>query len=257
MVSTIPFTKKVCSLYNEGLDMTEEDQKTDRQSTFVVIRKRASEVWWILPMICSATALCVGAYLFFHLPNKINEANHDNLLSRIETIGVLTNAADIAALPGTKEDLANDVYGRIKENLYNIHNVSTGARLVYYMRSNAANDFIFLADSETPGSEYNSLPGTINRKISPFEANNFLNAVSFTEGPYSDEMGTWVSGYSPIWYQGKLVGIVGMDLDASKWVLELKDYRRNILVITLLVAFVFLLFGLHIRRLIFSYSTRA
>ena len=236
--------------------MGEETPKTNTQSHIVVVRKQASEIWWILPMIFAVAALFAGAYLFFHLPSKINADNTNELLSHIETIGVLTNAADVASLTGTNSDLSSDVYARAKDTLYNIHDVSSGARDVYYMRLDTDGKFVFLADSERPGSPDASLPGKINDKLSPTDTTNLLNAVSFTEGPYADNLGTWVSGYSPIWYQGKLVGIIGMDVDASGWVAELNKYRENIFVITLLIAFVFGLFGIHIRRLIFSYSTR-
>ena len=237
--------------------MEEYIKKIVDRPRIVVIRKKASEIWWVLPVVCSLISIIAGTYFFFHIPNKINEENHDTLLSRIETIGVLTDTANVAMLSGTVGDLNTDVYSRVKQTLYNIHDVTIGARIVYYMRLNTEGNFVYLADSERPGSQNYSPPGKIyDKKISPDEKNNFLNAVSFTKGPYDDELGTWVSGYSPIWYQGKLVGIVGMDTDASKWAAQLDEYRKNILEITLLVALVFGLFGIHIRRLIFSYSTR-
>ena len=236
--------------------MSEEIPKTNQRPRIVVIRRRASEVWWILPMVCAVVSILAGVYFFFRLPNNLNEANRDNLLSRVETIGTLTNATDLASLSGTNSDLTSDVYARVKQNLYNIHDVSSGARFVYYMRLDTEGNFVYLADSERPESQYYSLPGKIIDKLSVDDTNNLLNAVSFTKGPYVDDLGTWVSGYSPIWYQGKLVGIVGMDVDASGWVTQLSSYRQNILEITLLIALAFILFGVHIRRLIFSYSTR-
>lgn len=236
--------------------MSEEIQKSNTPSRIIVIRKRASEVWWILPIICAGIALVAGVYLYIHLPEKINEQNKDNLLSRVETIGVLTNTEDIAVLTGTKADLNSEAYLHLKQSLYNIHNVSSGARFVYYMRLNSEGNFSFLVDSERPESKYHTLPGDLNPKISKDEVTNLLDAVAYTKGPYTDELGTWVTGYAPVWYSGRLVGIVGIDLDATGWVNQIKGYHTNIAEVTLLIVFVFVLFGLHIRRLIFSYSTR-
>jgi hypothetical protein len=236
--------------------MVEETPKTNIQSRIVVIRKRASEIWWILPIMCAAGALVAGIYFYVHLPGKINEENRDDLLSRIETIGTLTNSEDVAVLTGTKLDLNSEAYIRTKKNLYNVHNVSSGARFVYYMRLNQDGNFSFLVDSESPGSRYATFPGQINTKVSKDEMTNLLDAVAYTKGPYKDELGTWVTGYAPVWYSGRLVGIAGIDIDATGWVNQIKEYRQNIAEITLLIVFVFTLFGLHIRRLIFSYSTR-
>lgn len=211
--------------------------------------KRGSFIW---PFVCFAYAflILVGGYFFSQrIGTDIDNMDRANLLARVQSIALTTNAADIAALTASDKDLSSPSYLRTKDWLYNLHNINSGVRFLYFMRSNKPQDkLVFLVDSENPESKDYSPPGQVYNDTSPLELKNYIDAVPFTEGPYTDQWGSWVSGYAPIWWDGKLVGIFGMDVTAKNWEAQSHVSSRAILVISILASLGFVLIGLYVRR---------
>ncbi len=211
------------------------------------IRRKAN--WVAFFAFSGALAVVVIGYFYsIHTSNLIDQNDRADLLTKVQTIAHLTNAADLAALTGTDADLSSPAYDRIKNMLYDVHNTNGGAKFVYFMRDSGKNDnkLIFLADSEDPESKDYSPPGQVYEDTSPLEMKNYIDANAFVEGPYTDQWGMWVSGYAPVWYQGNLVGIFGMDIDASKWESQNHIFQKSIFGISIFVMSWFVLLGLYI-----------
>ncbi len=66
----------------------------------------------------------------------------------------------------------------------------------------------------------------------------FTGGGAVTVGPYTDEWGTFLSGFSPIRdaSTGRVVGVLGIDIDAADWRRTITKYRLASICITLLVA---------------------
>jgi hypothetical protein len=205
-----------------------------------------------LSNLCFVFAFIVlfGGYFFLqHVAIKIDQTDRQDLLTRVETIARIINTEDIEALTGLESDVTSPTYQKVKRMLYDIHDLNANTRFVYFMRSNATKDkLVFLVDSESPNSKDYSPPGQVYEDTSELQMSNYINAVSFTEGPYTDSWGTWVSGYSPVWSGGKLVGIVGMDISASKWQNEDSSFQIGLAVITLMGSLSLLFAGIFIRQ---------
>lgn len=112
---------------------------------------------------------------------------------------------------------------------------------VYTLMPKDAENFQFVVDTDPddPG-EYAE---DYEAQEAMFEAMEGRSSV--TNEPFTDEWGTFYSGYAPIIYQGQVLGIVAVDYEASSIQTSLNSLVRNILlavaisiVFAILVAFI-------------------
>ncbi|MDR3172300.1 MAG: methyl-accepting chemotaxis protein [Treponema sp.] len=102
--------------------------------------------------------------------------------------------------------------------IYRINDVVSTFDLAYiYFLRPSAHTYQFVFSSEwsldTPEDMFNiydpvDIPDEINRAY-------ITKAIVITQKPYSDEWGTFVSAYMPVFKDGKVVGILGADYDVS------------------------------------------
>lgn len=96
---------------------------------------------------------------------------------------------------------------------------------VYTLMPKDENNFQFVVDTdpEDPG-EYAE---DYEAQDAMFEAMD--GKASVTKEPFTDEWGTFYSGYAPIVYDGQMLGIVAVDYEASSIQISLNHLIRNIL----------------------------
>jgi PAS domain S-box-containing protein len=104
---------------------------------------------------------------------------------------------------------------------------------------------VFLVDSELPESADYSPPGQEYPEASQTLQNVFVLKGEITEGPSSDRWGTWVSSLDPIIdpASGKVIAILGMDVDASDWNMHIFYAALPIIIGTLILLFIILVFS--------------
>ncbi len=210
--------------------------------------KALSPLWATFSFVCAGIVVGAAVLLSFVVAYRIDASNRANLLTRISSFAYLTDADAIAGLSGTSADLQSDAYNNIKNTLYDLRRLNPDARFIYFMRSNNTKLY-FLVDSEHPDSKDYSPPGQVYEDTSPLEFSNYGKAATFTEGPYTDEWGTWVSAYAPVrTTDGAMTAIIGMDVDAYHWKQELVSAVVGISLIGLLIAGLFIVIGLYFRR---------
>ena len=207
----------------------------------------------VLTRLCYFFAVLsfIGGFLFLsHVLKKVDQVDRQDLLTQVQTISHLISAQDIATLTGTEKDLDSPVYLKIKQEMYDLHDINNNTRFVYLMRASDTdpNKLIFLVDSEIPSSKDYSWPGQIYDNTTPLQMKNYLEGVPFTEGPYTDNWGTWISAYAPIWYNGKIVAKVCMDVSATKWRAEDYYFQVAILTMSIITSIVFIFIGIYIKR---------
>lgn len=64
----------------------------------------------------------------------------------------------------------------------------------------------------------------------------FSKGISLVTGIYTDKRGTFISGFSPILDEGKVVGVIGIDIDFSDWARGILLARLLPIIITLLMS---------------------
>jgi hypothetical protein len=138
----------------------------------------------------------------------------DEILTELKRSAELSAAAfeagELQGLTGTPADETTPTYAAIKRRLMRFHLVDPRVRFAYIFREQPqAKRVIFLADSETENSKEISRPGDsyAAAATSPGLQEILRSGVASTEGPLSDEFGTWVTATQPFrmmpWRGGK------------------------------------------------------
>jgi hypothetical protein len=211
-------------------------------------REPASKTWAIVFFSIAVLVFLAGVISAFRVSHIIDKKNRDVLLTRVQTIAYLVPSQNILKLSGTSADIEKPEYIALKQIMTDLRKVNSDARFVYLMGSNGSKLF-FYVDSEKPDSQDYSPPGEVYEDTSSLEFTNYNKGVSFTEGPYKDSWGSWVSAYAPIRDEhNTIVAIVGMDVDATLWKSSLRLAMFSIIGVGVLLALGFLLAGLYLWR---------
>ncbi len=194
-----------------------------------------------------------GAIATVLIGNRVDSSNRNKLLLRAQNASLLIDAASIQSLSATDADLENPAYTDLKNKMIALAAINPDTQFVYLMGYENGKLFFFV-DSESPGSPDYSPPGQIYEETNDLEINNYINAVSFVEGPYTDAWGTWMSAYAPIIdpATNEVVAIIGLDASARPWQMQILSVRLVIAAITVLLSLLVLTLMLFLRK---SYSS--
>lgn len=214
----------------------------------VHISPEMAKTWSVIFFIVAVCVLIAGGIAAIRISHRVDAHSRELLLTRVKTAAYLVPPASVEKLNGSYADTERSEYISLKKQMQDLREINTDARFVYLMGSNGSKLF-FYVDSENPGSTDYSPPGQIYEETSDLQFDNYENGVSFTEGPYRDSWGTWVSGYAPIKNErNQIIAILGMDVDAKGWQAELWFIRIAIGIIALLLSILFIVAGFYLRR---------
>ncbi len=160
----------------------------------------------------------VGVAATVFVAQKTDSLFRASLVDRAQTIAAGVNEDALKELSGTPADSSTHQYGDIKSALTSIRSVNKDSRFVYLMGFREGRLF-FYADSEPPESRDYSAPGDFYADASAFKVTHARAGESFTESPYTDIWGTWISGYAPVFDHGTktVLAIAGIDIGATFW----------------------------------------
>jgi len=132
----------------------------------------------------------------------------------------------VSELKGRPEDIGTKAFRHVREQLQRIHKANPDSRFVYLMALQKDN-VIFLADAEPVGSKDYSAPGDIYADVSPWLHLALTKGIPFTEGPWADTWGEWVTGCAPIINPatGHIIAVLGIDINARNWLTAVARYR--------------------------------
>ena len=162
----------------------------------------------------------------------------DALLGRAQLVTGGINPDRVASQTATSADLGTEDYERLREQLALMTQSAGDIRWIYLMTLRDG-EILFTADGIPLDDPGHAAPGTPYEEPPPglmslFEGSSRGAVV----GPYTDEYGTFVSAFTPIREgdDGAVLGVVGVDVDASAWATTLADERLLPLLVTLLLA---------------------
>lgn len=144
----------------------------------------------------------------------------------------------IKNLKGSKEDLNSSYYKCLKDFLIKVRTSTEECRFLYIMGINSKGEPFFYIDSETPGSNDESLPGDIYFDINPETLKKMKRFQTFFEESTPDKWGTWVTAMTPLKDSrtGKYIAMFGADIYATNWF-------KKIFIVSL-PSFIFFLFAI-------------
>jgi diguanylate cyclase (GGDEF)-like protein/PAS domain S-box-containing protein len=149
---------------------------------------------------------------------------------------------------GNPSDIGTESFERVREQLQKIRGANPESRFVYLMTTEK-DQVVFLADAEPPESKDYSAPGEVYKEASPALHRLFSQGKPFTEGPYQDHWGVWVTGLAPLIDSrtGQVIAVLGIDVRADQWLASVSRYKWFSIALTVLVAGIMalLLIGIH------------
>lgn len=173
------------------------------------------------------------------------------LINRVYNIAKTLDPSVITRLKGDITDLQNPDYVYLKKKLVDLRSVNDDARFLYifgYRRD--IDKLFFYVDSESPESlDTYSPPGEVYTESTKEEIDSFLKGDAFSENPYTDAWGRWVSASAPITSPdtGLTIATVGIDVDASKFIKDIVFVAMFPFIISIFLAA--LLFAFHKMRM--------
>jgi PAS domain S-box-containing protein len=125
----------------------------------------------------------------------------------------------IKSLSGSEADLNSPEYLHLKKQLARMRHADPRCRFLYLLGQRPDGTVFFYVDSEPIGSVDESPPGQTFEEASEELLKLFTNRQEFTEGPVTDQWGTWISSLVPITdpETDALVAVFGRDADAADW----------------------------------------
>jgi len=197
--------------------------------------------WLIIAIIA---ILASGIALTLWTAQQEDTQLREELLIKTRLVQRGVSTVHVQNLTGSDADLGLTDYLTLKEELIRIRSADPLIRFVYLMGQRPDGTVFFIIDSEPPDSPDYSPPGQSYPEASPILLNAFVSGEETTEGPSTDRWGTWVSGFAPIGDTGtgKVIALLGMDIDAWDWNLRIIYACGPAIIMTLLLLFLVLIF---------------
>jgi PAS domain S-box-containing protein len=168
--------------------------------------------------------LVAGAWTYRQAETRALRMLTDNALR----CAVTFHDGEVRALSGTRADLQNPAYAKVKERLMELRQIQEGVRFVYLFRPQlGTKGVVFLADSEPAESKDISLPGDDFPEApdSPGLQEIIATGKPATEGPLGDSFGVWVTAYAPVRNGATATpDIIGLDIAADTWRSDLLEH---------------------------------
>ncbi len=205
------------------------------------LARKGRLVWWHylrygIPMV--SAMLIAGWFVTYELGQVEDGRLRADLLWRARMLASALDREHLERLTGTHADLASPDYQVIKSQLMALRREDDRARFYYVAGLNSSNEIMFLADSEPPGSKDISLPGDLYPAATETFRNVFLNGVSATEGPVSDQWGQWISALAPVKVApGQRRLVVGLDMTREDWAVRIAGRRMWPILVQMMLMF--------------------
>ena len=171
--------------------------------------------------------IILGAVIYSNSESMLVEQIKANTISVASSIANGMDGAAIAALePGDEE---TDVYKELSHDL-TTYIERAGVEFVYLIRYSSNGGIEYTADAEIEDA---SMIGDL------FEDDEAIPALSGTavasSEPYSDDWGTHISAYSPIYADGRVVAAVGVDVSLESIKQQTASLMRKIILVCVIV----------------------
>ncbi|MBI9073663.1 MAG: PAS domain-containing protein [Melioribacteraceae bacterium] len=194
----------------------------------------------ILPL---SIVLLAGLILTWWTVENTDHTMRESHLHTANLVSKSVNLERLQSLSGTEADLGTPDYLRLKEQLARIAGADENCRFIYLMGRLPDGRVFFYVDNEPVGSEDEAPAGQIYEEVSAEYLSVFDTKNALTVGPVTDRWGNWITSLIPIEdpQNGKLLAVLGMDVDAGMWQGML--VQSAILPLLLTLAFVMILLG--------------
>jgi GAF domain-containing protein/HAMP domain-containing protein len=195
---------------------------------YPTLRTRLAITLIILAALFSAA---LSSILYLNFRQELRE----NLKRRLDNITTLAGLQQDGNLLVQVQEQNDAFYQKIHATNLKIKRSEPDLRFVYTMKKQDGNIY-FVVDAGLPGEPDISAFGDLYREPSTTLVNNFDTMMGTIVEPdfYSDEFGTFLSAYTPIFTsEGKRAGVLGVDITAGTILAQEKSYFIRLILIFL------------------------
>jgi len=166
-------------------------------------------------------------------------AARSRLQQRGELAASAINPERVRSLSASPADLQTDDYRRLRGQLAQMDEAGSDIRWFYLMALRGGR-IVFTVDGIPLDDPGHAEPGAPYEQPPAGLASTFRAGRDLVVGPYTDEYGTFVSGFVPIRDpdDGSVVGVLGLDIDAADWAAGVAGHRLAPILVTLLLALI-------------------
>lgn len=188
--------------------------------------------------------ILMGVLLYNKSKNILETQIKENAMNIDKCVAASVSGDLLATI--TPDSVESEEYAKIKDEL-TLYLDNSGVEYVYTIGLDGASHAVFLVDSdpEEPG-----LPGD-DYDWGDELADAFAGETTVSAEPYTDEWGTHISAYSPVYNEGEVVGLAVVDVSAN----SVSEQTKGILTMVVTICTIVLIIGVVI-LLIISNSLR-
>ena len=224
----------------------EQINNSEKSKRYVKIQTKLGIGFTIVAIFTSAL---LTLSLFFISRKALYEGIQNQMRNAVG-IAALQIDGDIHSRITSLEDENGSEYKLIKRQLQHMRDVDPDIRYAETMRLKPNGEIIFVVDTEPDPKKVIHFGVTYDTASPLFSQNiSTLNHPLVEPKFYTDEWGTWITGYAPFYTSdGRREGFVGMDIAAIR--IKEHEYRflRMALIIFVVMALILPVFGFWIGR---------
>jgi PAS domain S-box-containing protein len=194
-----------------------------------------------MQLTCILLAVLISGWLFTEFVGRNSDQRiRKDILNQAAFATAALNPERVKRLTGASADLKHPDYIRLRQQLMDMKRANPKLRWLYVMFLRGG-EIPFAVDSIPEGEFGHTNPG-VNYKRPPKELFNvFKTGQSITVGPYTDEYGSFISGFGVVKSHatGRIIAVLGIDVNAGDWRKTIARERLQPICITLLIALLF------------------
>ena len=190
------------------------------------VRKDRSHLW--AGALLFAVALLASAWFVAFVSDSGERIERERMQSLARTAAATLESTNLAGLAASPADIGKPAFNAIRAELRRVRDVNPDFRFVYLMRPapGQPGKMAFMADAESPESADYSAPGDVYEGAAEVLGAVFRTGIAQVEPPTTDDWGTWVTAIAPVRdTTGKVVAVLGMDVNAAAWQATQAGYR--------------------------------
>jgi len=191
----------------------------------------------IISLLIIVTSFIVARYSY-----RTTHADQlERLFARAETISLLLNTDELDRLDARESDMSLPEYSDLKLRLMKVRENYPDTRFIYLVKEREGKIY-FMADSEREDSRDSSPAGQEYTEAPKALMEVFESKQSRLDN-YTDRWGAWISAFVPVVNKdGKLVSVVGIDIDAEDHIKTLAIRLGLIVLATFTLLFIVTIF---------------
>jgi len=194
---------------------------------------------WEIAMLASVVAILVaGLYATTVVGHRWDANARATLLGRAALSAAAIDSTKVGSQTASPADERTSDYNQLRRQLALMEGSSKDIRWFYLMALHGGR-ILFTVDGISLSDPGHAQPGTVYTQP-PADLTGVFSGRSLTVGPYTDEYGTFVSAFAPVvdYSSGRVVGVLGLDVNADQWEHSLALNRAAPIFVTLLLCLV-------------------